>query len=104
MMADLLLMALVGGGMLAHTPSPVKSTQVVTASTLADHHPRTGGQRGQAIVRPRNQKLNSVVHPAYVIGGLVLVASWPLRFVIDRTDWWFPMGESVAQLGRVMFG
>jgi hypothetical protein len=35
----------------------------------------------------------------YLIGGLLLVASWPLRMMIARSDWWQPMGEWVARVG-----
>lgn len=45
-----------------------------------------------------------VVHPAYVIGGLVIVTSWPLRLMVGRSEWYFPIGERVAQLARSMFG
>jgi hypothetical protein len=42
---------------------------------------------------------NHLVHPVYLIGGLLLVASWPLRMMIARSDWWQPMGEWVARVG-----
>ncbi|HEV7608999.1 MAG TPA: hypothetical protein VGO61_16770 [Steroidobacteraceae bacterium] len=29
-----------------------------------------------------------VVHPVYAIGGAVLIASWPLRLMIGRSDWY----------------
>jgi hypothetical protein len=45
-----------------------------------------------------------VVHPAYVLGGLVIVASWPLRIMVGHSDWYFPIGEAVARIGRGMFG
>jgi hypothetical protein len=45
-----------------------------------------------------------VVHPVYVIGGLVIIASWPLRKMIGHSEWYFPIGESVARLARAMFG
>jgi hypothetical protein len=45
-----------------------------------------------------------VVHPAYVFGGLVIVASWPLRLVVGRSDWYFPIGESIARFARGIFG
>ncbi len=44
------------------------------------------------------------VHPAYVIGGLVIVASWPLRQVIGHSEWYFPIGEQVARLAHSLFG
>lgn len=49
-------------------------------------------------------KKHRVVHPAYAIGGLAIVASWPLRLMVGRSDWYFPIGEGVARLGRAMFG
>jgi FtsH-binding integral membrane protein len=45
-----------------------------------------------------------VVHPAYVIGGLVIVASWPLRNMVGHSDWYFPIGEAVARIAHGMFG
>ena len=45
-----------------------------------------------------------VVHPVYAFGGLVIVASWPLRVMVGRSDWYFPIGESVARLARAMLG
>jgi hypothetical protein len=45
-----------------------------------------------------------VVHPVYVIGGLVICASWPLRNMVGHSDWWFPIGEEVARLAHGMFG
>jgi hypothetical protein len=45
-----------------------------------------------------------LVHPAYVLGGLVIVASWPLRIMVGHSDWYFPIGEAVARIGRGMFG
>lgn len=45
-----------------------------------------------------------VVHPVYAFGGLVIVASWPLRIMVGRSDWYFPIGESVARLARAMLG
>jgi hypothetical protein len=45
-----------------------------------------------------------VIHPAYVIGGLVIIASWPLRIMVGHSDWYFPIGEAVARIGHLMFG
>lgn len=45
-----------------------------------------------------------VVHPAYVIGGLVIIVSWPLRQMIGHSDWYFPIGEQVARLAHSIFG
>jgi hypothetical protein len=40
----------------------------------------------------------------YAIGGCVIVASWPLRVMVGHTDWYFPIGESVARFARMLFG
>lgn len=40
-----------------------------------------------------------VVHPAYVIGGAVIVASWPWRYIAARQEWYQPIGEAIARLG-----
>jgi hypothetical protein len=40
-----------------------------------------------------------VVHPVYLIGGLVVIASWPLRMMAARSDWWQPIGEWIARVG-----
>jgi hypothetical protein len=40
-----------------------------------------------------------VIHPAYVIGGTVIVASWPWRNMAARQEWYQPIGEAVARLG-----
>jgi hypothetical protein len=40
-----------------------------------------------------------VIHLAYVIGGAVIVASWPWRNLAARQDWYQPIGEAVARLG-----
>ncbi len=45
-----------------------------------------------------------VVHPVYAIGGLAIVASWPLRLMVGRSEWYFPIGEEVARIARGMFG
>jgi len=42
---------------------------------------------------------NHLVHPVYVIGGLVLVAAMPVKLVIARSEWWQPIGEWVARVG-----
>jgi hypothetical protein len=39
------------------------------------------------------------VHPVYSIGGAVLIASWPLRLMIGRSDWYQPIGEWIARVG-----
>jgi hypothetical protein len=40
-----------------------------------------------------------VVHPVYAIGGAALIASWPLRIVIGRSEWYQPIGEWIAKIG-----
>ena len=45
-----------------------------------------------------------VIHPVYVFGGVVIAASWPLRLMVGRSDWYFPIGEEVARIARGMFG
>ena len=40
-----------------------------------------------------------VIHLAYVIGGAVIVASWPWRNMAARQEWYQPIGEAVARLG-----
>jgi hypothetical protein len=40
-----------------------------------------------------------IVHPALVIGGLVIAASWPWRYSAARADWYQPIGEAIARLG-----
>ena len=42
---------------------------------------------------------NRVVHPVFLIGGLVVIASWPLRMVIARSEWYQPIGDWVARVG-----
>jgi hypothetical protein len=36
------------------------------------------------------------IHPAYVWGGLILIASLPLRRAIGMTDWWRPIAEWIV--------
>jgi hypothetical protein len=40
-----------------------------------------------------------IVHPVFVIGGAVIVASWPLRYIGARAEWYQPIGEAIARLG-----
>lgn len=40
-----------------------------------------------------------IVHPVYAIGGAALIASWPLRLMIGRSEWYQPIGEWVARVG-----
>jgi hypothetical protein len=43
-----------------------------------------------------------IVHPVYAIGGAALIASWPLRIVIGRSEWYQPVGEWIARIGAGM--
>jgi hypothetical protein len=45
---------------------------------------------------------NRIVHPVYVIGGLAVIASWPLRMMVARSEWWQPIGEWIASVGAGM--
>lgn len=44
-----------------------------------------------------------LVHPVYAIGGIIIVASWPLRNMIGHSDWYFPIGEAAARVARAMW-
>jgi hypothetical protein len=39
------------------------------------------------------------VHPAFAIGGVLIVASWPLRLMIGHSDWWQPIALSIERIG-----
>lgn len=41
------------------------------------------------------------VHLIYVIGGGIVVASWPLRIIASHSDWWQPIGQWIAKMGTV---
>jgi hypothetical protein len=43
-----------------------------------------------------------IVHPVYAIGGAALIASWPLRLMIGRSDWYQPVGEWIAKVGALV--
>jgi len=43
-----------------------------------------------------------MVHPVYAIGGAILIAAWPLRLMIGRSDWYQPVGEAIARIGASM--
>lgn len=43
-----------------------------------------------------------IVHPVYAIGGAALIASWPLRVMIGRSDWYQPIGEWIAKVGLTL--
>jgi hypothetical protein len=40
-----------------------------------------------------------IVHPVYLIGGAVVVLSWPWRYMAARQEWYQPIGEAIARLG-----
>ena len=44
-------------------------------------------------------RTSRIVHPVFVIGGAVIVASWPLRYIAARAEWYQPIGEAIARLG-----
>jgi hypothetical protein len=39
------------------------------------------------------------VHPVFAVGGLVIVALWPLRLMAGRSEWYQPIGEWIAHVG-----
>jgi len=43
-----------------------------------------------------------LVHPVYAIGGAVLIAAWPLRLMIGRSEWYQPVGEWIARVGTAL--
>jgi hypothetical protein len=45
---------------------------------------------------------NRVVHPAFAIGGVVLVLLWPLRYVVARSEMWQPIGQWIAEVGQYL--
>jgi hypothetical protein len=44
------------------------------------------------------------VHPVYAIGGVLMVASGPLRLMVGRSEWYQPVGEWVARFALRLFG
>jgi len=40
-----------------------------------------------------------IVHPVNAIGGAAIIASWPLRIMIGRSEWYQPVGEWIARIG-----
>jgi len=36
------------------------------------------------------------VHPVFVVGGLAIVVSWPLRWWVARTEWWTAIGNWIV--------
>ena len=57
-----------------------------------------------AVAMVHDWRKHRIIHPVYVIGGVIIVASWPLRLLIGRSEWYYPIGESVARLAHAMFG
>ena len=43
-----------------------------------------------------------IVHPVYIISGVVILASWPLRHMIGRSEWYQPIGDWIARIGAGM--
>jgi hypothetical protein len=43
-----------------------------------------------------------IVHPVFAIGGLAIIALWPLRLMAGRSEWYQPIGEWIARLGAGM--
>lgn len=39
-----------------------------------------------------------VVHPVFLIGGLGLLLSWPLRLAVGHSQWWQPVGRWLVGL------
>ncbi|MEO8020002.1 MAG: hypothetical protein ABI769_19515 [Pseudomonadota bacterium] len=42
------------------------------------------------------------VHWLYVVGGLIVVASWPIRQMVAVSDWWLPIGQWIARVGATL--
>jgi hypothetical protein len=40
-----------------------------------------------------------MVHPVFAIGGAALIAAWPLRLMIGRSEWYQPVGEWIVSVG-----
>jgi hypothetical protein len=39
-----------------------------------------------------------IVHPVFLIGGLGLLLSWPLRLAVGASEWWQPIGRWLVGL------
>jgi len=39
------------------------------------------------------------VHPVFAIGGLAIVALWPFRLLVGRSEWYQPIGDWIATVG-----
>ena len=44
----------------------------------------------------RQQRL---MHPVFAYGGALLIASWPLRMALARSEIWMPVADSMHRLG-----
>ena len=42
---------------------------------------------------------HGLVHLVFALGGFAIVASWPVRMLIARSEWWQPVGSWVAKVG-----
>lgn len=40
---------------------------------------------------------NGRIHPAFLWGGLLVMITAPLRYVIARSDWWYPIARRLAE-------
>jgi hypothetical protein len=40
-----------------------------------------------------------LIHPVFAYGGAVLVASWPLRMALARSEMWMPVADAMHRLG-----
>lgn len=43
-----------------------------------------------------------VVHPVFAIGGAVLLALWPTRYAVARSEWYQPVGKWIAEIGELL--
>jgi hypothetical protein len=39
------------------------------------------------------------LHPVFAVGGLLIMAMWPLRLMAGRSEWYQPIGEWIARVG-----
>jgi hypothetical protein len=40
-----------------------------------------------------------LVHPVFAYGGALLIASWPLRMALARSEMWMPVADAMHRLG-----
>jgi hypothetical protein len=45
-----------------------------------------------------------IVHPAYLLGGAMILLSWPLRIAVARSDAWSEAARVLARLGASLIG